>query len=58
MANATSPIMSPACVHRLVRQHGLACDGAGGKDVRHVGAHLDVDVDETTVGDRNTGFVG
>jgi len=30
-------------VHRLVRQHGLALDVADGKDVGHVGAHLDVD---------------
>jgi len=36
-------------VHRLVRQHGLAHDVADGEDVRHVGAHLDVDVDEATV---------
>ncbi len=33
-------------VHRLVRQHGLARDVANGEDVRHVGAHLNVDVDE------------
>ena len=38
-------------VHRLVRQHGLADDVADGEDVRHVGAHLDVDVDEAAVGD-------
>jgi NAD(P)-dependent dehydrogenase (short-subunit alcohol dehydrogenase family) len=29
-----------------VRQHGLARDVANGEDVRHVGAHLNVDVDE------------
>ena len=45
-------------VHRLVRQHGLADDVANGKDVRHVGAHLDVDVDEAAVGHRHAGFVG
>jgi hypothetical protein len=33
-----------------VRQHGLAHDVANGEDVRHVGAHLNVDVDEATVG--------
>jgi len=37
-----------------VRQHGLAHDVADGEDVRHIGAHLDVDVDEATVGYRNT----
>ena len=36
-------------VHRLVRQHGLARDVANGEDVRHVGAHLNVDVDEITI---------
>jgi hypothetical protein len=45
-------------MHRLVRQHGLAHDGADGEDVGHVGAHLDVDVDEATVGHRHTGFLG
>jgi len=44
-------------VHRLVRQHGLAHDVANGKDVRHVGAHLDVDVDEAAVGHSHTGFL-
>ncbi|OQC07498.1 MAG: hypothetical protein BWX79_01871 [Alphaproteobacteria bacterium ADurb.Bin100] len=45
-------------VHRLVRQHGLADDVADGEDVGHVGAHLDVDVDEATVRDRHAGLVG
>lgn len=31
---------------RLVHQHRLAHDVANRKDVRHVGAHLDVDFDE------------
>ncbi len=44
-------------MHRLVSQHGLAHDVADGEDVRHVGAHLDVDVDETTVCHGHTGFV-
>jgi hypothetical protein len=38
------------CLH-TVRQHGLAYDVANGEDVGHVGAHLDIDVDEATVGD-------
>ena len=33
-------------------------DVADGEDVGHVGAHLDVDVDEATVGDGDTGLVG
>jgi hypothetical protein len=41
-----------------VCQHGLANDVADGEDVRHVGAHLDVDVDEASIGDGDTGFVG
>jgi hypothetical protein len=45
-------------VHRLVRQHGLAHDVADGEDVRHVGAHLDVDVDEAAVGHGHAGLVG
>jgi hypothetical protein len=36
-------------VHGLVRQHGLADDVADGENVRHVGAHLDVNVDEATL---------
>ena len=43
-------------VDRLVRQHGLANDVADGEDVRDVGAHLDIDVDEATVRDGNTGL--
>ena len=45
-------------VHRFVRQHRLAHDVADGEDVGHVGAHLDIDVDEDTVGDGYTGFDG
>src|SRR5690606_25392328 len=45
-------------VHRLVRQHGLADDVADGVDVRHVGAHLLVDLDEATVGNLHAGLVG
>ncbi len=45
-------------VHRLVRQHGLAHDVADGEDVGHVGAHLDVNVDEATVRDGHTGLLG
>ena len=37
-------------MHRFVRQHGLAHDVADGKDVQHVGAQLDVDIDEITIG--------
>jgi len=33
-------------------------DVAEGEDVRHVGTHLDVDVDEATVCDGHAGFVG
>ena len=36
-------------MHGLVRQHGLAHDVANGEDVRHVGAHLDVDGDEVII---------
>ena len=45
-------------VHRLVRQHRLADDVADREDVRHVGAHLLVDVDEAALGDRNAGLLG
>jgi alkyl sulfatase BDS1-like metallo-beta-lactamase superfamily hydrolase len=45
-------------VHRLVRQHGLADDVADGEDVRHVGAHLDVHVDEAAVRHGHAGLVG
>ena len=45
-------------VHRLVRQHRLADDVADGEDVRHVGAHLDVDRDEAAVGDLDASLVG
>ena len=45
-------------MHGLVRQHGLADDVADGEDVGHVGAHLDVDVDEAAVGHGHTSFVG
>lgn len=40
-------------VHGLVRQHRLADDVADRKDVRHVGAHLAVDLDEAAVGHRD-----
>jgi hypothetical protein len=33
-------------MHRFVRQHGLANDVTNSKDVRYVGAHLAIDVDE------------
>ena len=36
-------------MHGLVRQHGLADDVANGEDMGHVGAHLNVDVDEASV---------
>jgi hypothetical protein len=45
-------------VHGLVRQHGLAHDVADGKDVRHVGTHLDVDIDEAAVRDGHAGLFG
>ena len=35
-------------IHGLVRELGLADDVAHGEDVRHVGSHVDVDVEETT----------
>ena len=41
-----------------MRQHGLAHDITDGEDVRHVGVHLDVDVDEAAIGDSHTGLVG
>ena len=46
-----------AFVHGFMRQHGLANDVANGKYVRHVGAHLLVDRDETLfVGGNAGGF--
>ena len=45
-------------VHRLVRQHRLADDVTDGEDVRHIGAHLDSDVDEAAVRHGNVGFLG
>ena len=42
-------------VHRFVRQHGLADDVANGENMRHIGAHLDIDGDETAVSDLNAG---
>jgi hypothetical protein len=44
-------------VHGLVRQHGLAHHVANGEDVGDVGAHLDVDVDEATVGHGHAGLL-
>ena len=35
-----------------------ADDVADGEDVRHVGAHLRIDVDETAVGDDDAGLLG
>src|SRR5690606_4709116 len=43
-------------MHRLVGEHGLADDIADGENVRHVGAHLRIDVDEAAVGDHHAGF--
>ena len=45
-------------MHGLVRQHRLAHQIADGEDVRHVGAHLAVDVDEATVRHLHAGLVG
>ena len=43
-------------VHRFVRQHGLTHDIANRKNMRHVGAHLDIYVDKATVRHRHAGF--
>ena len=45
-------------VHCLVRQHRLADDIADREDVRHVGAHLIVDRNKTTVAHRDAGLFG
>jgi hypothetical protein len=45
-------------MHGLVRQHGLADDVANGKNVGHGGAHLEVDINKTSVRHSHTGFVG
>jgi hypothetical protein len=45
-------------VRRLVGEHRLADDVADGEDVRHVGAHLDVDRNEAAVADRHAGVLG
>jgi hypothetical protein len=45
-------------MHRLVRQHWLADEVADGEDVRHIGPHLGIDVDEATVGHRHARLVG
>ena len=37
----------------LVGQHRLTDEVADGEDVRHVGAHLGIDIDEATVGHRD-----
>ena len=47
-----------AFVRGFVRQHRLADDVADGEDVRHVGAHLPVDLDEAALGDGDAGLVG
>ena len=44
-------------MHRFVRQHGLAHDVADGKNVRHVGAHLNVHVDVAAVGHGHARFI-
>ena len=46
-----------ALMHRFVGQHGLPHHIANRKDVRHVGTHLLVHVDEATFGDIHTRFV-
>ena len=46
-----------ALVHRLVGEHGLAHDVADGVDVRHVGAHLDVDGDVAALADHHARFL-
>ena len=45
-------------MHGLVRQHRLADDVSDREDVRHVGAHLLVDVDEASLGHRDSGLFG
>ena len=43
-------------MHGLVRQHGLTHDVTNGKNMGHVGAHLNVDIDKATVSHRHTCF--
>ena len=43
-------------VHRFVRQYGLADDVTDGEDVRHVGAHLNIDIDKAAIGNGNASF--
>lgn len=45
-------------MHRFACQHGLTDDIANSKDVRHVGVHLDIDVDESLIGDSTHSLVG
>jgi hypothetical protein len=45
-------------VHGLVRQHGLSDDVTDGKDVGHIGAHMDVDINEAAAGHGHARFVG
>jgi hypothetical protein len=45
-------------VGRLVRQHRLPDDVADRVDVRQVGAHLPVDLDEAAIADLHAGLVG
>ena len=45
-------------MYALVSQHRLADDIADGEDVRHVGAHLFIDRNETAIGDDDPRFVG
>jgi hypothetical protein len=44
-------------VHGFVGKHRLADDVTNRKNMRHVGAHLNIHIDEATVGDGDTGFV-
>src|SRR5690606_31834850 len=45
-------------VRGLVGQHRLPDDIADGEDVRYVGAHLRIDVDETALAHAHAGLVG
>ena len=44
-------------MYRFVRQHGLADDVTDGKNVRYIGAHLRVHVNETALAHGHTGLV-
>ena len=45
-------------VHRFVREHRISGDVADGVNVRHVGPHLLVGVDEAALGDRDARLFG